>query len=294
LIQSENIFQRALVYGRMIKFSHTVFALPFALAAMVLTQRYHPIRLGDVFWVVVALVGARSAAMGFNRLVDATIDARNPRTAVREIPAGKISQPSALLFIGLSAGIFVFSAAMLSRLCFFLSFPVLGVLFSYSYAKRYTWLCHLYLGFAISLAPLAAWLALAKSFYWPITLLSLALMAYIAGFDILYACQDAEFDAKMGLHSIPERFGVKKALKMAAVLHLLSFLFLLGIYPAFEMNGTYLVFVVIIGLLMIVEHWLVKPDDLSRVPVAFFHMNSLISLSLFAGVLGDEVLRRWM
>lgn len=288
------MFQRARVYGRMIKFSHTVFALPFALAAVVLVQRHHPIGLWDVVWVVIAMVGVRSAAMGFNRLVDAAIDARNPRTAKREIPEGKISKSSALLFIGLSAGVFVFSAAMLSRLCFILSFPVLGVLLSYSYAKRYTWLCHLYLGFAISLAPVATWLALAKSFSWPISLLSLALMTYIAGFDILYACQDAGFDAKNGLHSVPERFGVKRALKMAAGLHLASFFFLLGIYPAFGMNGAYLVSVMIIGLLMVVEHRLVKPDDLSRVHVAFFHMNSLISLSLFAGVVSDEIVKRWI
>ena len=198
---------RIVTYGRMVRFSHTVFALPFALAAVVLAQRRHPLQLADLFWILVAMVGARSAAMGFNRLADAPWDAVNPRTSGREIPAGKLSVVLAERFVIFFSGVFLLAAAMLGRLCFYLSLPVLLVLFAYSYTKRFTWLSHLVLGFAISLAPVGAWIAVAKGFSWPILLLSAALMAWMAGFDILYACQDAVFDKNHGLFSIPVRFG---------------------------------------------------------------------------------------
>ncbi len=283
--------ERIMIYGRMIRFSHTVFALPFALSAVVLAWRDHPLSPGDMFWILTAMVGARSAAMGFNRIADAGIDAKNPRTATREIPSGKLSMTSARLFVLFFSALFILASAMLGNICFYLSFPVLAVLFAYSYTKRFTWLSHLYLGFAISLAPLGAWVAAARDFSWSILLLSLALMTYIAGFDILYACQDEEFDRKEGLFSVPARFGINPALGIAKVLHFCSFCFFAGIFFAFDMHRIYLLTVLIIGCLFILEHRLVKPHDLTHINIAFFHVNSMISVILFIGVLADELFR---
>ena len=288
------MLERILAYGKMIKFSHTVFALPFAFSAVILAQRQHPIILSDIFWVFLAMIGARSSAMGFNRIADARLDAKNPRTSDREIPSGRLSLFSAILFVIFFSGLFIFSSAMLGKLCFYFSFPLLVLLFSYSYTKRFTWLSHIYLGFVISLAPAGAWLAIAKTFSWPVFILSIALMTYIAGFDILYACQDIKFDKNEGLFSIPAYFGIKKALIIASIIHLTSFCFFFLIYIVFDMNLLYFCAVVIIGLLLIVEHRLIKPDDLSKVNFAFFHVNSLISITLFLGVLADELVRRWM
>jgi 4-hydroxybenzoate polyprenyltransferase len=288
------LLERILTYGRMIKFSHTVFALPFAFSAVILAQRQHQMIISDIFWILLAMIGARSSAMGFNRIADARLDAKNPRTSGREIPSGRLSLSSAILFVIFFSGLFIFASAMLGKLCFYLSFLILVVLFSYSYTKRFTWLSHIYLGFVISLAPAGAWIALAKSFSWSILILSLALMTYIAGFDILYACQDIEFDKDEGLFSIPAHFGVKKALIIASIIHLASFCFFFLIYFVFDMNLMYFLTVVIIALLLIVEHRLIKPDDLSNINLAFFHVNTLISITLFLGILADELVRRWM
>ncbi|AOY60207.1 UbiA-like polyprenyltransferase [Desulfococcus multivorans] len=280
------------VYGRMVKFSHTVFALPFALSALVLAGREHRVTLVEIFWILVAMVGARSAAMGFNRIVDAGFDARNPRTAARELPAGRLSGSAAGVFVVCFSGIFVFAAAMLGPLPLMLSGPVLGVLFLYSYTKRFTWLAHLYLGFAIALAPPATWIAVTGVFSGKILWLSVALAAYIAGFDILYACQDVAFDRSQGLFSIPARFGVKPALRAARAIHAAAYGAFMMLYFAFDMTGGFLLAVGLIGFLLIFEHWLTDPDDLSRVPIAFFHVNSVISVTLLAGVLADELIRR--
>jgi len=285
------IWERITTFGRMIKFSHTVFALPFALAAVVLANRTHPLTAWRLLWLLAAMVGARSAAMGFNRIADARLDKKNPRTAGREIPAGKLSLPTAVAFVILFSMLFVLAAAMFGKLCLYLSVPVLLLLFSYSYTKRFTILCHLYLGLTISLAPLGAWIALTGGFDWPILLMSLALMTYIAGFDVLYACQDIAFDRKEGLYSIPVHFGPARALVIAKVIHAFSLLFFIWLFFAFHMGPVYLVAVGIIVLLMGIEHALVKPEDLSRINIAFFHMNSLISLTLFLGVLADELMR---
>jgi len=285
--------KRILIYGRMIKFSHTIFALPFALAAVVLANRLVPVTGYRLGWILAAMVAARSAAMGFNRIVDARIDARNPRTAMREIPAGKLSQKAALAFVALSALLFALAAAMLGRLCLVLSLPVLVILCLYSYTKRFTWLAHLYLGFAISLAPLGAWIALTGRFHWPIVLLCLALMAYITGFDILYACQDTHFDRREGLFSIPARFGNRKALQLARAIHLVSWGCLLVVGYAFGLGPIYYGTVLLIGGLFVLEHRLVNPDDLSKIDLAFFNVNSTVSVLLFAGILVDEVTRLW-
>ena len=282
------------IYFRMIKFSHTIFALPFALAAAILAWRQYPVDLTDIFWVLLAMASARSAAMGFNRIADAGFDAKNLRTVRRAIPAKDISLLSAAMFVLFFSLVFIFASAMLGSICFYFSFPVLIILLSYSYAKRFTVLSHLYLGFVISLAPVGAWIALTNTFSFSILLLSLALMFYIAGFDIIYACQDVNFDRKAGLYSIPAGLGIKKALMISKIIHFFSFFFFCLIYFAFDMHLIYLLTLFIIGVLLIIEHLIVKFDDLTKIRIAFFHVNSIISVTLFVGILFDELTRRWI
>jgi len=281
----EYIKNKILVYGRMIKFSHTIFALPFALSAVVMAWEHHSPAISDFFWIIVAMVGARSAAMGFNRVVDADIDLKNHRTAIREIPSGLLSEKEGFVFVGLCSLVFILSAAMLSLLCFILSFPALFFLFFYSYTKRFTPYCHLYLGFAIGLAPIGAWVAITGTLSGGIAFLSLSLMTYIAGFDILYACQDIEFDQNQGLFSLPAKTGAQKAMRISSLLHVATVVFLFAVYVAFEMHPVFLVFLGSIGLLLIIEHKLVTPDNLKHINMAFFHVNSIISILLFVGVL---------
>ncbi len=288
------IYEKIKTYGRMIKFSHTIFALPFVLSAVVLAYREHSLGLLDIFWIIIAAVSARSAAMGFNRIADVGFDRVNPRTMNREIPSGQLSMTSALGFVVISSVIFVFAAAMLSKLCFYLSIPVLGILFGYSYTKRFTQWCHLYLGFAISHAPMGAWIAATGTFSWGILCLSCALMSYIAGFDIIYSCQDTEFDQDEKLFSLPSKIGIKNSLNLSSVLHAVSFGFFLMVYFLFDMQVVFLLTVCLIGILFVVEHKLVNPDDLKNINIAFFHVNSVISVLLFVGILADELIRRWM
>ena len=282
--------KKTLTYGRMIKFSHSIFALPFALSAVVLAWKDHSPTLGSVFWILIAMVAARSAAMGFNRIADARVDGKNPRTAIREIPAGVLSTTEAVLFVGLSSLVFVLAAAMLSPLCLKLSLPVLAALMFYSYTKRFTALCHIYLGFAISLAPVGTWIALTGTLSWGIVFLALSLWTYIAGFDILYACQDIEFDREQGLFSLPAKWGAKRAMNISWALHGLTLVFFGATYKSFAMHPVFLIFLAAIGILLIVEHLLVNPKDLSRINLAFFHMNSLVSLLLLAGVVTQSLL----
>ncbi|MDI6726983.1 MAG: UbiA-like polyprenyltransferase [Smithellaceae bacterium] len=286
-----NCLSKIIVYGRMIKFGHTIFALPFALSALILAGWEAPLTPWLVFWIIMAMVGARSAAMGFNRLVDVNFDALNPRTSQRELPVGAISAGETKLFIGGASLLFVLSSAMISRECFWLSFPVLSLLLGYSYTKRFTWLSHLILGFVIGLAPLGVWLAVTGEISPPIALLSLALCTYIAGFDILYACQDLEYDRAAGLNSLPVRFGVKKSLLVSAILHVITFLSLLMLSVLFDLSMVYLGYMVIIAILLVVEHLLVKPDNLSRINIAFFHINSIVSVIIFAAILTENILR---
>lgn len=269
----------------MIKFSHTIFALPFALSAVIMAWEDHSPSAWDFIWILVAMVGARSAAMGFNRIVDADIDRKNDRTAIREIPSGVLSKKQAVFFVVLSCFLFVFSAAMLSGLCFVLSFPVLFFLLFYSYTKRFTKYCHLYLGGAICLAPVGAWVAITGTLSWSIVFLCLSLMTYIAGFDILYSCQDIEFDKQQGLFSLPSVIGPQKAMAISSLLHCCTVFFLFIMYVSFGMHPVFLVFLAMIGLILVAEHRLVKPDDLTHIHMAFFHMNSVVSVLIFAGVL---------
>ncbi len=274
-------------YGRLIKFSHTVFALPFALAAVLLAHLQHPVALSTLGWILLAMVGARSAAMGFNRYADVHFDLLNPRTSNRPLTAGAISKRAVMILITISSLVFVFAAAMLGRLCLFLALPVLLVLFFYSYTKRFTPFSHLYLGLAIGLAPVGAWIAVSGQLDPRILLLSLALLFYIGGFDILYACQDIDFDRSVGLHSIPVRWGPKWAMRIAAALHVLTFVCLMGVYLAFHLGLVFLGMLIIIGGLLVLEHRLVYPADLTHIDLAFFHVNSAISILLLLAVFLD-------
>lgn len=287
-----NLLAKIVTYGRMIRFGHTIFALPFALSALILVGWERPVPGRIVFWIIMAMVGARSAAMGFNRLVDSELDAANPRTSRRELPAGIISAHETKIFIGAAGILFVFSAAMISWICFWFSFPVLLLLLGYSYTKRFTWLSHLVLGLVIGLAPLGVWLAVTGELSLRIALLSFALCTYIAGFDILYACQDVEFDRAAGLNSLPARFGVKTALRVSSIFHLVTFISLIMLLPVFNLSWAYLIFLAIIGVLLIWEHLLVKPDNLSQINMAFFHINSIVSVVIFAAILTEEILRQ--
>lgn len=278
-----------LIFGRMIKFSHTIFALPFALSAVVMAWKGNEPDISVLMWIIVAMVGARSAAMGFNRIIDAPMDLKNPRTANREIPAGILTQKQAAVFVGAAALVFIFAAAMLGPLCFGLSFPVLLLLLFYSYTKRFTAYCHIYLGFAISLAPLGAWIAVTGGISIPIVFLTLALMTYIAGFDILYACQDMDFDTQSGLYSIPSTIGPRNAMALSLLLHGFTLVLLFAMYLSFDMHPVFLIFLGVIALLLAAEHRLVKPDNLKHINIAFFHMNSLVSITLLAGVLTEAL-----
>ncbi len=279
------------LYGRMIKFSHSVFALPFALAALILARRTHPVSAGQFFWIIAAMVAARGAAMGVNRAADAAIDARNPRTAGREIPAGRLSLFRTWVF-SLAAGlVFIGAAAMLGETCRRLSVPILAFLCLYSWTKRFTWLAHVWLGAAISIAPAATWIAVADALDLRILWLSAALMTNIAGFDILYACQDADFDRSAGLFSIPSRFGVSRAFSIARLIHVMTFLSFFCFGLSFGLGPAWYVTLVLIAGLLILEHRLVNPLDLSRIHAAFFQVNSVISLLLLLGVAVDEILR---
>ena len=275
------------IYGRMIKFSHSVFALPFALSGAALAASVSGITLSQIAWIIVAMVSARSAAMGFNRIADRTIDAANPRTSGRALPSGLVSVRAALLFVLVSAAVLVYAAAQLNTLCLYLSPLALGVVLCYSLTKRFTWLSHVMLGLSLGLAPLGAWIAVTGGFALAPVVLGIAVLAWVAGFDILYACQDLEFDTRTGLHSIPVRFGLKGALLGARFFHGLAIVAMAAVGYVGELNGIYLAGIVIIAGLLVYEHYLVRPDDLTRVNMAFMTMNSIVSILYFGFTLVD-------
>jgi len=275
------LIDRAVAYGRMVKLSHSVFALPFALASAVLAGGgIVPGR--TLLWIVVAMVGARSAAMGFNRLADQAIDARNPRTASRELPRGVLSRASVWVFVVLSAALLVAAAAMLNPLCLALSPVALAIVFGYSYTKRFTSLSHVVLGLALAIAPVGAWLAVRGRFDATPIVLGLGVLAWVAGFDTIYSCQDAVFDRSVGLHSMPARLGVAGALRMARVLHAIAVVHLAALYGLEPLHPVYLAGVAAVACGLVYEHSLVKADDLSRVDAAFFMVNGWISVGYLA------------
>src|SRR5687768_8880559 len=275
----------------MIKIEHTLFALPFAFLGAVLAARGLP-SPWQILWIVVAMVGARSAAMAFNRIADREYDARNPRTATRALPAGLLSVGFVAAFTLISAALFFVAAAMLNRLTLLLAPVALASVLLYSFSKRWTLLSHLLLGWCLSIAPTGAWIAVRGSLDSPIPLLlSLVVLLWTAGFDVLYACQDYDFDLKAGLHSIPRRFGIPRALWIARFFHIGAFAALLALYWITDLGVFALIGVGATAVLLIYQHRLVRADDLSKLNAAFFTTNAFVSVILFVTFGGAALLR---
>lgn len=280
----------------MIKFEHSVFALPFALTGALLAWRASEFRVGDLgwrlVWIVVAMIAARSAAMAFNRILDAQIDARNRRTANRHLPAGLLSARFAWGFTFASSTVFLWAARELGRLCLLLAPIALGLVFFYSFSKRFTMFSHLILGFCLGIAPAAAWIAMRGSLDARILWLTAAVMFWTAGFDVIYACQDFEFDCAESLCSIPKRFGLRNALLIARALHVLMVACLIALVWRFHLGAFSLMGIAAVAALLIYEHGLVKPHDLSRVNAAFFTINGYVSLLFFVFWAADILVHR--
>jgi 4-hydroxybenzoate polyprenyltransferase len=277
-----SLFDKLKTTLEMIKFEHTLFALPFAFLGAILAADGLP-TWRQALWITVAMVGARSAAMTFNRIVDRDIDAANPRTANRELPSGKLSVVFAWAFLFASIGVFLVAAYSLNWLTFALSPVALLSVLGYSYAKRFTAFAHLLLGWALAISPTAAWIAVRGAIDSEVPLLlSLFVLMWTSGFDVLYACQDYEFDKKAGLRSIPARFGIPRALWIARLFHFQAFTVLLIFYLATGLGWPALVGVGLVALLLIYQHTLVKPNDLSRMNAAFFTANAFVSVILLA------------
>ena len=274
----------------MIKFEHTVFALPFALmSALLAAHGLPPWRV--TVWILVAMVGARSSAMAFNRLIDMEFDRRNPRTADRALPAGQLTPAQVWLFVAGSTALLLLAAWRLNPLALALSPVALAVVWGYSYTKRFTALCHLVLGVAIGIAPSAAWIAVRGTLEWPPILLTLAVMLWVGGFDVIYACQDEGFDRQTGLHSLPARLGVARALMVSRIMHLGAVVLLLTLPLLTPLGWIYLAGVCVAAALLVYEHSLVKASDLSKVNAAFFTVNGFVSIGLFLFTAADVLLR---
>jgi 4-hydroxybenzoate polyprenyltransferase len=275
----------------MIKIEHTLFALPFAFLGAVLAARGLP-TLPQILWITLAMVGARSAAMAFNRIADKDYDARNPRTKMRAIPAGALSVGFVLIFTLFGAALFLFAAAMLNRLTLMLSPVALASIVLYSYTKRWTLLSHLVLGWCLAIAPTGAWVAVRGTIDSPVPfLLSLVVMLWTAGFDVLYACQDYEFDRREGLYSIPARFGIARSLWISRGLHAGAFTALVALYFITSLGMLAAVGVIATGALLVYQHTLVRADDLSRLNAAFFTTNAFVSIILLVTFGGAVFLR---
>ncbi len=273
----------------MVKFEHTIFAMPFALIAALLAARHalNGLQAGTLLWIIVAMVGARSAAMAFNRLADAEIDRANPRTATRHIPAGLLSPGQVWAFLAISIGLFEFAAWKLNPLCLLLSPIALFAVLGYSYTKRFTSLCHLFLGFAIGIAPIGAWIAVMGRLDTVPLLLGATVMLWIGGFDIIYALQDYDYDCNSSLFSLPKRLGKANALLVSRLMHLAAISLLIVVAV---LSGLHLLAFIGIGIAAALIAWeqsLVKPNDLSRINLAFFTLNGWVSVSLFVFVLLD-------
>ncbi len=275
----------------MIKWEHSVLTLPFGLTGAVLAARGIP-NLHTSVWIIVALVAARSAAMAFNRLADATIDAANPRTRVRALPAGKLSKSFVAGFVMVTSAILIFAAYQLNPLAFYLSPVALAIVFVYSFTKRFTRWTHVVLGIAMGTAPAAAWIAVRGSLDPRILILTAAVVFWGAGFDILYSCQDYEHDCATNVYSVPKAFGIRSALGIARFFHVITVLLLAWMVVAFGLGKIAVAGLVFVALLLIYEHSLVKHDDLSRVNAAFFTMNGLVSMAFLLFIAGDLLLAR--
>ena len=274
----------------MIKWEHSIFALPFALCGAMLAAGGLP-AWHQILWIIAAMVSARSAAMAFNRLADASIDAANPRTAIRALPTGLLSSSFVTTFVLISCGVFVLAASQLNRLTLWLSPVALAVVLAYSYSKRFTRFSHLFLGFALGIAPAAAWIAVRGSLDPRILLLTAAVTFWVGGFDVIYACQDFEFDRNYGLHSLPRHLGIRSALWIARLFHMFMLALLISLIFVFGLGKLAVAGVIAVALLLAYEHSLVRHDDLSKLNAAFFTMNGVISVVFFVFVAAD-LLRR--
>jgi 4-hydroxybenzoate polyprenyltransferase len=275
----------------MIKWEHSIFALPFALCGAMLAAGGLP-SWHQLAWIVVAMISARSAAMAFNRLADASIDAANPRTATRALPVGHLTPAFVSTFVVASCGVFVLAAWQLNRLTLMLSPVALGVILAYSYTKRFTRWSHLVLGFALGIAPAAAWIAVRGSLDPRILLLTAAVTFWVGGFDVIYSCQDYEHDRNHGLHSLPRYLGIKDALVIARLFHLVMLVLLVALVVTFGLGRLTMIGVIAVAALLLYEHRMVRHDDLSKLNAAFFTMNGVISVVFFFFVAADLLLRR--
>lgn len=280
------IFTRIAVFLEMIKFTHTLFALPFALTGALLAAKGLPTP-GQFFWILLAMVGARTAAMGLNRLIDAEIDAKNPRTATRAIPAGHLSKGSVGLFILVSLLLLLYAAYRLNPLCLQLSPLAIFFLVLYSYCKRFTAFAHLVLGLCLAGAPIGAWLAIRGEVSLAPLLLGAAVLFWVAGFDILYALQDLEFDRQAGLHSIPVMLGVTGSLWLARLFSLLMLVFLAWLWLLLGLGAPFSCGITAVAILLFYEHWLLRNGDLARLDLAFFTMNGYVSIIIFLATLAE-------
>lgn len=271
---------RVRTYLSFVRFSHSVFALPFALAGALLASRHTPLTWPVAGWILVAMVAARSSAMGFNRLVDARFDAENPRTANREIPSGAMSRAEATVFVVVSAAVFIVAAWRLNPICLALSPVALGIVFWYSLAKRFTTYTQLFLGLAMAVAPVGGWLAVGGRGGWEPWLLALAIGTWVGGFDVLYACQDLEVDRRLGLRSIPVRFGVPASLLMSRGMHVITLVCFVALAWVTPLSWFYFAGVALVGALLVYEQSLVSADDLSQVRKAF-DMNGYVGILYF-------------
>lgn len=273
------VVKKAQDYGVLVMFSHTIFSLSFALISMVLASKGIP-SLHTVFWILVAFMGARTGANAINRLIDAEIDARNPRTATRQLPQGLLAKKEVLVFSVVCFLIMVLGAAMLNPLCLLLSPIALFLMIIYSYTKRFTWLCHLVLGVTSAAAPVGAWIAVTGQITWLPLFMGAANTLWVAGFDIIYGSQDYAFDTANGIHSIPSRFGVKNALRIAAFFHFVTLILLLIVGLLSQQLGLiYYIGLTIISVLFLIEHRMVSPDNLSNVKIASYGINQIISIT---------------
>jgi 4-hydroxybenzoate polyprenyltransferase len=282
------IFRNLKITLEMIKWEHSIFALPFALCGAMLAAGGWP-AWRQLVWIIVAMISARSAAMAFNRLADASIDAANPRTATRALPGGQLTPAFVSTFVLAACGIFVFAASQLNRLTLILSPVALAVILFYSYTKRFTRWSHLFLGFALGIAPAAAWIAVRGSLDPRILLLTAAVTFWVGGFDVIYSCQDHDYDRSHGLHSLPRYVGIRKALVIARVFHIVMLGLLIALVVAFGLGKLAMAGVVAVAVLLLYEHALLRHDDLSKLNAAFFSMNGVISVVFFLFVAADRL-----
>ncbi len=288
---TNNFLTKLMTLLEMIKFSHTVFAFPFALMGVVLASLASGSvpALGQVFWVCLAMVGARTGAMGLNRIIDARIDAENPRTAERHLPAGKVRLHEAWLLVLGAFALLLFAAWMLNPLCLKLAPVAIFFLALYSFCKRFTAMAHLILGICLAAAPVGAWIALRGDVGWPVMVLGFAVLFWVAGFDIFYALQDYQYDRDKGLFSIPARFGIERSFLVVRIFHVVMVVLLVLLVFSKGLGVIYLVGVMVVAGLLVYEHLLVRPDDLSRLDAAFFNMNGYISVTIFLFTLVDAL-----